>query len=150
MQFITTRYGGSHFSKQKLQDNHQNIKFAGIPTNFWKFSCLHENNVLSVPLRSINLSQHILCVYELNRLLPGLPTKTTVIITLDFQNSSWFKTKLLSHFEHGCDVIMRLYMRTSFSTAHFCSRAHSFPRTDNSACISVLPNIRYAVTPRPF
>ena len=33
---------------------------------------------------------------------------------------------------------------------HFCTRAHIFLRTDNSAHISVLPNIKYVVTSRLF
>ena len=41
-------------------------------------------------------------------------------------------------------------MHANAITALFCSLAHIFLQTDNSACILVLPNIKYAVSSYPF
>ena len=68
-----------------------------------------------------------------------------------WKHIGWMPPSLTSsHFENGCDLIMCLDKHASVSAAPFCSLARIFLQPDNSVCVSVLPDIKYAVTSLSF
>ena len=56
----------------------------------------------------------------------------------------------LSHFENGREVITHLYSTPMYRPHHFFTHAIILLWTEESKCISVLPNIKYTVTSHSF